>query len=143
MGFSYEVMSEQHMALAVFDSAGTPTEVFELVRLLAHEVACGGDFHVVVDARKVEYRPSVEDTRAIVNSISTLDRSFRGRIGVVVSGAFMFGMARMTSIMGELNGLHMAAFQDYQEAYRWARDGQADQAKRQDQAGCMRTERLQ
>jgi hypothetical protein len=110
------------MALAVFDPAGTPNEVFELVRLMAHDTARGTDFPLIVDAREVEYRPSVEDARAIVQSISTFDHSFQGRIGVVVSGAFMFGMARMASIMAELKGLHMAAFQDYQEACRWAHD---------------------
>jgi hypothetical protein len=136
MGFSYKVMSEQHMALAVFDPACTPNEVLELVHQLAHDTACGSDFHVLVDAREVEHRLSVEDTRAIVQSISALDHSYEGRIGVVVSGTFMFGMARMASIMGELRGLHMAAFRDYQEAYRWTHeDGRPDQAKCRNQAG--------
>ena len=77
------------------------------------------EYKLLVDVRNMENVPSSTEVKSFVLALGKLRERFQSSIAVVVSGELNFGMARMTSILADIEQIRMRIFYEYETAYRW------------------------
>ncbi len=76
-------------------------------------------YRLLVDLRKVEFRPSASEVRDLASFLGQNRRSFKNQVAVVVSDIFSYGLARMASIYAGLIGFNLMVFDDAAETTTW------------------------
>lgn len=123
MGIGYQISHEEQLATVLAEGRINLSECVKAIEDLGKDETFDPSYNVLVDLRNMEYSPSTGDAYAIVLTLRRLKTFYQGRIGLVVSGTFLFGMARMTGLLAEAAGFSMVPFQDYDLAYQWVRYG--------------------
>jgi len=127
MGFSYKIIPEQQWAEVTAEGRVDLSECVKAMEKLVEMDTFDPSFHVLVDLQNMKYSPSTGDAHSIVLTLRKLKSYYQGRIGIVVSGTFLFGMARMTGILAETAGIRMIPFKDYDSASQWVKNGNMKQ----------------
>lgn len=76
-------------------------------------------YRTLVDLRSIHYVSSTGDIHSLVNSLARVKHLFTERVAVVVSGKFIFGLARMAEILADNSGFKMRAFEQLSAARHW------------------------
>jgi hypothetical protein len=123
MGFMHKIFQKDHRAEVMAEGPINLSQCMQAMVDLGEDLGFNPTFHVLVDLRNMEYMPSTSDVQALVSKLAELKSYFQGRIGIVVSGSFLFGMARMTCLLAETAGFNMIPFKDYDSALQWVQYG--------------------
>ena len=123
MGFMHKIFPIDRRGEVRAEGPINLSQCIQAMVELAEDFEFDPTFNVLVDLRNMEYVPSTSDARALASRLAELKLYFQGRIGIVVSGSFLFGMARMTCILAEVAGFKMIPFRDYDSAFQWVQYG--------------------
>jgi hypothetical protein len=110
------------MEPSTFVMTVTGSVTFEECDAAIHEVgldprfASGAD--VFIDARGVIGAPSTPEIRLLALQFKQLGDRL-GSVSVVAESTFVYGLARMFAVFGEMLGLKVAAFRRHDEAEQW------------------------
>ena len=99
-------------------------ETAEAIRDLAADPRYLRGYGVILDARDLDYVPSLEDAKRYAELFRGLRSSFQGGIAVVVEGTARYGVAQMIATLLENRGVTMAAFRDPAAAEAWLAESQ-------------------
>lgn len=77
------------------------------------------DITVLVDARDVTGVPTTQELRALARELRPLHAAGVPAMAITTSSTFVYGIARMFSVLAEHSGLHVQVFRDLDEARRW------------------------
>ncbi len=97
------------------------TSIVTEVAAIVEGLVRGGDFRsplqAVVDVRHSAFSPTGSEIRRGVIRLRRLGR--RGRIALLVSSDFQFGLGRMIGLLSEDSGFEVRPFRDAVEAASW------------------------
>lgn len=119
MGFTHSLFQDEQRVTVIGEGPITIPDCFEAMDAVAEDDKFQPFFSVLVDLHSLEYAPSIQDVQHIASKLGTLKTHFQGKVAVLVSGDFLYGMLRMTCVMAEFVGFKMHAFKDYDEAIQW------------------------
>src|SRR5262245_26341618 len=101
MPYRYTIDREARLVTVVGDGLGGLAETESLLRAVSADIAHHSEFDALVDARALDYTPTLAEAQQIRTILHDLRDSYRGRIAVVVDGAVRFGVTRMVSSLVE------------------------------------------
>lgn len=104
----------------VVNASGEVTyeEVMELFeKILAHP-RLGEGSDMLVDAEKVTGVPTTKELRVIARALRPLHVAGVSAMAIVTSSTFVYGIARMFSVLAESSGMRVSAFREMNEAQR-------------------------
>ena len=76
-------------------------------------------YSILVDGRTSDYAPSHSEGRHLIEAFTRYPLLGKCRWALVVSGSLNFGAARMISLMAQVNGFKVEAFDVVQAAENW------------------------
>jgi hypothetical protein len=76
-------------------------------------------FRVLVDAREVDYSPSIAELRQIATALAERHDSFSGRIALVLDPGPTFDLGELCSRLAQAEGFTLACFGAVQLALEW------------------------
>jgi len=98
-------------------------DVFQQINTVMADPRFNTAFDGVIDATGTDYVPSTEDIRRIVDILTELKPAGKGnRVAIIAENHTAFGMARMLSLMLDLEGIEVEAFQSRDTAEDWLFD---------------------
>lgn len=74
---------------------------------------------ILVDARAVTGVPTTQELGALAQELCPLHAAGVPAMAIATSSTFVYGIARMFSVLAEHSGLHVQVFRDLAEARRW------------------------
>jgi hypothetical protein len=125
--FNYEIFQDKSRALVVGEGIVGISECLQVMTGLAGDKGFDPVYDVIVDLRSFKYSPSFRDAESIASKLSTMKEIYKGKVAVVVSSSFLFGMARMASLLADLTGFSFYAFRDYEKAFKWIETGEVEE----------------
>lgn len=75
--------------------------------------------NLLFDANQSAANPGLDEIRDRVAFLKSVVGHTSGRIAVVVSDTLRYGLVRMISIYGEMEGLNIQAFKELEKAQLW------------------------
>jgi hypothetical protein len=74
---------------------------------------------LVTDAREITEVPATTELRHLANQLKTVhERGLRLHV-IVTKGGFVYGIARMFSVLAEMRGIKVHVAQSMEEAQKW------------------------
>jgi hypothetical protein len=93
MPFSHAICAAEETVLVTANGEITIRSAQRAVSDVQADPQFRPDYRVLVDLREMKYSPSTEDIRVLASTLGEARDSYRGKVAVVVSGKFQFGMA--------------------------------------------------
>ena len=121
MPVSYTLDEHRNVADVQVSGAVTLDDAVKAIRSVAAELSqhqCGS----LVDAREMEYTPSIADLRDIAFEFVRLRAAFRCGIAFVVSNDKHYGLGRLLATMVDSSGLRIGVFLEHDDAEEWLRN---------------------
>jgi Ni,Fe-hydrogenase I small subunit len=119
MPYRYTIDSDARLVTVVGEGLADLGVTGTFMRTLLADREYRPDLDLLVDARTLDYTPTLHEAQEIRTMLHDVRESYRGRIAVVVDGTVRFGMARMVSTLVEPSGIRMEAFRDLATARAW------------------------
>ena len=128
MPFTFSILKDEKRVYVVGEGISHISECLEAMTDLSEDENFKPAFDVIVDLRSFKYSPSFRDAESIASKLSAMKENYRGKVAVVVSTNFLFGMVRMASILADLAGFSFYAFHDYNKAVKWIETGELEES---------------
>lgn len=100
----------------------THDETIEALDQILRHPRLTGHCGVLTDAREVSGAPTTQELRSIARALRPLHASGVPALAIVTSSTFVYGIARMFTVLAEASGLHISVFRGLDEAQHWLSD---------------------
>jgi hypothetical protein len=111
MSYNYSISPSEQLVRIRLNGNFTNALHIAGIRALAADVEFRPEFHVVIDARQMEYHPSTADLFSAQTALRAMKKHFHGGITVVVTSKFL-PTAELLSILAKAWGMPMDATTD-------------------------------
>ena len=117
----FQLTINPHNRLVVIVGTGVTDEAeFRAILLQAvADPAFEAGYHVLVDARALEYTPTTSETHRFVEFHLSHEELRRSKVAVVVTKLVDYGMANMFAILCDLQNAQVRSFRSLEEAEEW------------------------
>lgn len=86
---------------------------------LTQDPAFDRRFAVLVDLRRMDFEPHLDEIRDFAETLPRLRDAYRSRVAVVTQPGFIHRLVRYTTVLAEDAGFPMEAFSSREEALNW------------------------
>jgi hypothetical protein len=122
MLFEYVISEPEERVFIRFEGSGDFQKSVAGIMSVASDPGFKSNFDIVVDVCKMNYFPGITEVKDFAEVLSSLKEKCSGKIALIVSSFFHYGIGMILAGILELNGIKLQVFRRLDEATHWLKE---------------------